>query len=181
MQSSNLPCVECCNLDLTCCRNPQILWTMEEIDELVEQFPDALKRKTFVKGEVPGMAYILIKPSKRDLELGETHIDSCAFYDEDNRRCSIYQARPNVCKTFGDPKYATCPYDGLTETDLIELLKMPNKYAEKMHILADSQPENYFVDFILPWSERFNNSKEKNPEWFEWWENLPLVDWTREI
>lgn len=180
MKSLNLPCAACCNLDLTCCRNPQILWTMEEIDELVEQFPDALKDKTFVKGDVPGTAYILFRPSEQDLESGETRVDNCVFYDEDNRRCSIYQARPNVCKTFGDPKYASCPYEDLTETDLLELLKMPNNYADKMHALANTQPENYLADFILPWVKRFDESKKKNPEWFEWWENLPVVNWTRE-
>jgi|SRR5699024_6178534 len=34
----------------------------------------------------------------------------CMFVDVENKRCSIYKARPNICKNYGYAKGLACPY-----------------------------------------------------------------------
>lgn len=176
----DLPCVECCALDLTCCQNPQILWTMEEIDNLYSNHPEAFEGLALFKGEVPGTMYAL-RVSKDDVdETNSVKIEYCSMYDVDNRRCSVYDSRPIVCRTYGDEKYAACPYKEYTgEGDLLELLKRDRDKANALHRIAQTNSIKYLEDFIFPWVKRFEASKETNPEWFEWWENLPEPNFIR--
>ncbi len=174
----NLPCVECCNMDESCCRNPQIAWTIIELDELVSSFgPEILEGRTIFKAEFPGGIYIIDKPPE---DTPEVEIKYCTFYDQDNRRCSIYENRPAVCKTYGDPKYNCCPFqDFTTEGDLTSfLIKNPGASAA-MHKSARSNTGNYLNDFLLPFVEKFMESEKENPEYMEWWRKLPEANFTR--
>ena len=178
----DLPCVECCSMDLTCCKNPQILWNMEEVDSLFTMHgPDSeiMQNLTITKGEQEGTVYLMrINPD--DISGNSIVVDYCAMYDQDNRRCSVYNERPVVCKTYGDPKYATCPYtDYRKEGALVDLVKNNKELSERLHTIVPSNPVNLYQDYFKPWGERFQESKKTNPEWFEWWEKLPTANFVR--
>lgn len=175
-----LPCVECCMQDLSCCKNPQIVWTLEEMDNLYANFPEAFKDITIGKGEIPGTMY-LIRIPKDDIDAqNNVRIEYCAMYDVDNRRCGVYSARPSVCRTYGDPEYATCPYTDYREQGALEALaRFDIKLADKLHSLAPTNPENYLRDFITPWVERFDAAKKDHPEYWEYWEKLPTLNFKR--
>lgn len=40
--------------------------------------------------------------------------EQCVFLDE-NKRCKIYDIRPQICRDFGDKPYCLCAYNGLSE------------------------------------------------------------------
>jgi Fe-S-cluster containining protein len=176
----DLPCVECGMLDLTCCKNPQIVWDMEEMDKLYSNYPEIFSKVSIFKGEIPGTVY-LIKVKTEDIDdTNSVNIDYCSMYDEDNRRCSVYDCRPNVCKTYGDPKYASCPYENYKEEgELTDLLVHNKDLAENLHKIAPTNPGVYIQDFVLPWIERFEESKKESHEYYDWWEKLPEPNFIR--
>jgi len=175
MVTENLPCVECCSLDLTCCHNPQILWTLEEVDNLFSNHPEVFENIALFKGEIVGTLYLIRLDDKTKTSV---NLEYCSMYDNDNRRCMVYDSRPNICKTYGDPKYAPCPYDGYKEGELLNLVKSNPKLADEMHRMVGNNPQNYLEDFIKPWAERFIASKDTE-EYYTWWENLPEANFIR--
>ncbi len=173
----NLPCKECCKLDLSCCSNPQILFTLEEIDEIFTHNEKAMEGKTFFKGEIPGMVYILNRPPK---DVSTIVLDYCAFYDTEKKNCSIYDQRPNICKTYGDPKYNSCPYDEYREPGALAKLKETDpELAETLHGTANNNTELYIKDFVTPFVERMKKSEKDNPEYMEFWNSLPTPNFIR--
>ena len=171
-----LPCEACCNNNLSCCHNPQILWTMQEMDDLVTaRGMDILKGIHMYKGEVPGMLYLIrVNPN-----LDNARLEYCAFYDPDKNNCSVYEHRPAVCATYGDPKYNQCPYDGMTEDQLKDLAENHLEEAEQMHRDAISDPIQYTQDYIEPWLKAWEEAKKTNPEYNQWWEKLPTANFIR--
>ncbi len=177
-EPQKLPCEECGKLKLSCCKNPQILFTMMELDNIITTGVEKMQGKVLFKGEVPGTVYIINRPPEG---VDTVSLDWCAFYDEDNQKCSIYEQRPNVCKTYGDPKYNRCPYDEYTEPGELQKLNEENpKLALSLHKTIGSNPEAYLEDYLRPWVEAFEKSKEKNPEYNEFWEGLPTPNFIRD-
>ena len=103
-------------------------------------------------------------------------MSSCAFYDEDNKRCTIYEARPIVCKTYGDPDYNVCPYQDFKPGELTELVRIDPEKAEQLHKTAASNPARFMHDFVMPYIEAFQNS---NPEYMSFWKSLPHPNFIR--
>jgi Fe-S-cluster containining protein len=127
------------------------------------------------KGEVPGMVYLIrVNP-----DMDNVRLDYCAFYDPDKNNCSVYEKRPMVCQTYGDPKYNTCPYDGLTEEELSEMISNSPETAKEMHREAKSEPIAYAKEFIIPWVKAWEKAEKENPEYEEWWEGLPAANFIR--
>ncbi len=177
IETLKLPCAECCELDLTCCKNPQILFTMLELDNLINDNDSAMEGKILYKGEVPGTVYIINRPPDG---VNNIVLDYCAFYSIETKNCSIYDHRPSVCSAYGNPKYNRCPYDEYTEPGELQKLNEDNpELAVSLHGTIGSNPEAYLEDFLKPWVEAFNNSKEENPEYYEFWEELPAPNFIR--
>ncbi len=171
-----LPCEECTSLDLTCCFNPQILFTMVELDEVITHWPDLMKDKAIFQGEIPGTMYVLNRPPEG---VDTIKLDYCSFYDPETGRCKIYDQRPSVCSTYGDPKYNDCPYKDYTEPgELTKLKKEDPELAESLHMTSTSYPEAYAKDFIEPFVEAF---KISDPEYMKFWEKLPRPNFIRNI
>lgn len=85
----------------------------------------------------------------------------CVFLDE-NKRCKIYEDRPQICKDFGDKPFARCAYNGLDyyptdpkerkaaakvqqEAGMMELFKMHGKGHLKPNMI-DSGARNVLAD-----------------------------------
>ncbi len=172
-----LPCEECTKLNLSCCNNPQILFSMTDIDNIITEDEEAMSGKIILKGEIPGMVYIIHRPPDgvQDIKL-----DYCAFFDVEKGQCSIYNNRPHVCTTYGNSKYNSCPYEDYTEPGELTKLNRENpELALSLHKTASSNPEAFWEDFLKPYTEAFINTKEKNPEYMEFWEKLPVSNFIR--
>ncbi len=174
--NKDLPCKACCKTNNSCCHNPQILWTMQEMDNLVtEHGMEILEGIHMFQGEIPGMIYLIrVNPN-----ISEAKLDYCAFYDPDTMGCSVYGKRPIVCQTYGDPEYNECPYDGMTDDEIIELAEKDPETMMQKHADAKSFPEKYYQDFIDPWIKAWEQAKTTNPEYSEWWEKLPQANFIR--
>jgi len=172
----NLPCDACCHAGLSCCHNPQITWTMQEFDDLITEYGEKIMAGVQIyKAEIPGMIYLIrVNP-----EVDNARLDYCAFYNPDNFNCSVYDKRPIVCQTYGDPKYNECPYDGLKEEELKDLAENEPKKAMTMHKEAKSNYANFTNDIIIPWLKAWEEAKEEHPEYSKWWESLPTANFIR--
>jgi Fe-S-cluster containining protein len=159
------------------------LWTLEELDNVVGEYPDILENRNIniFKGDMPGLVYLIsIVADDVDKSTNSLSLDYCSMYDVDNRRCLVYNHRPDVCKTYGDQKYASCPYENYTEDgSLTEALMNNKEYIEGLHSTAPSQPLNFLKDYAEPWLERFEHSKIETPEYYEWWQELPELNFIR--
>ncbi len=173
-EQPKLPCEECTSLKLSCCHNPQILFNIVEVDEVITHHPEAMEDKVLFQGEIPGTFYILNRPPEGVDTIG---LDHCSFYDPDAGRCKIYDQRPSVCKTYGDPKYNDCPYKDYAEPGQItKLLKDDPELADSLHLTANSFPEAYAKDYIEPFLESFQIS---DSEYMEFWEKSPRPNFIR--
>ncbi len=173
----NFPCGKCCELDLSCCHNPQITWNIEEFDNLVTARPEILQEIVILKAEMPGLIYILDKETTSNPDANNSiGLNYCKFYDTDKNCCDVYEHRPAVCKTYGDPKYNSCPYEGFSANELQELNTRDSELATRMHKTAGNNPEVFGNEFILPFVERFLAS---DPEYIKWWEGLPTANFVR--
>ncbi len=162
-----LPCEECASLELTCCHNPRILFSVVELDKVITHYPKMMEGKVLFRGEIPGWVYILNKPPEGVRTVG---LDYCSFYDADKGRCSIYEQRPAVCKTYGDPKYNECPYEDYAEPGQLTQLKKDNpELSMELHNTAKSDPEAFFDDYVDPFAKALGNS---DPKYMEFWESL---------
>jgi len=147
---------------------------MVEIDNIITKDVNILEGKVILKGEIPGMAYIINRPPTGVTKL---KLDYCAFYDVEKENCSIYEDRPNICKTYGDPKYNSCPYENYSEPGaLTKLLDDDPGLAQSLHVTAVTNEQAYLNDFIDPFVEAFKNSDQ---EYMTWWESLPAPNFIR--
>jgi Fe-S-cluster containining protein len=152
---------------------------MMELDQLIsEHGPDIMKDRVIFQGEFPGAVYIIDRPEEG---VTDVRLDYCTFYDQDNRRCSVYKSRPDICKTYGDPKYNCCPFEDFTEEGSLTKFLIENPNASRiLHRDACSDPVAYNRDFVLPFVEGFRESRKENPEWWEWWESLTEANFIRQ-
>jgi uncharacterized protein len=86
-----------------CCSYPVIAITKADVERLAKHhnISHETARQRFTK-EGFGKKYILRR--KEDVHFGRI----CRFFDSEKRRCSIYEARPSVCRDY--PKENRCGY-----------------------------------------------------------------------
>ena len=95
-----MPAYDCSKCPGYCCSYPLIALDKRDVERLAKHhglsFDDARKKFTF---EGHGRKYAMRR--KKDEYYGRI----CRFFDTDKRRCTVYEARPSVCRSFpGDKK-----------------------------------------------------------------------------
>jgi uncharacterized protein len=86
-----------------CCSYPVIQLTKADVARLAKHFsitPEVAQER-FTKS---AHGYDLVMKRKKDEHYGKI----CRFFDTVKRRCTVYTARPAVCRSFPDQK--TCGY-----------------------------------------------------------------------
>lgn len=90
-----IPVYNCLKCPGYCCSYPLIALDKRDVERLAKHhgmsFEEA--RKAFTKEE-HGRKYAMRR--KKDEHYGKI----CRFFDTDERRCTIYTARPSVCRSF---------------------------------------------------------------------------------
>lgn len=86
-----------------CCSYPLIQLTKRDVERLARHFGLSFEeaRSKFTKVE-PGAKYAMRR--KEDVHFGRI----CRFFDTDKRRCTIYTARPTICREY--PGSSRCGY-----------------------------------------------------------------------
>jgi Fe-S-cluster containining protein len=86
-----------------CCSYPLIGLTKRDVERLAKHFKLSFAdaQKNFTK-EAYGKKYVMRR--KKDQHYGKI----CQFFDTEERRCTIYKARPKVCREF--PNGERCGY-----------------------------------------------------------------------
>jgi Fe-S-cluster containining protein len=87
-----------------CCSYERIAVEKSDVSRLARHFglaPEAAARKFTRKGEEPGEVILRHKPDK-------IYGTVCQFLDTETRRCTVYEARPTICRTY--PGTARCGY-----------------------------------------------------------------------
>jgi Fe-S-cluster containining protein len=87
-----------------CCSYPRIIVGEGDVRRLAKHFeltPEAAGRKFTRKGEEPGERILRHQPD-------ETYGSVCRFLDLETRRCTVYAARPQVCREY--PGAVRCGY-----------------------------------------------------------------------
>lgn len=101
---------DCSKCPAYCCSYPRIVVTDSDLARLAKHFqvsePEAEKRYTRQYRFADGKEKI----HERILRHEKDHIykSACGFLDRDTRRCTVYEARPSVCREF--PNGKTCGY-----------------------------------------------------------------------
>ncbi len=86
-----------------CCSYPLIGLTKRDVERLAEHhgLTFSQSRKKFTK-EAYGQKYVMKR--QKDEHYGKI----CRFFDTQERRCTVYKARPEVCRDF--PNMKSCGY-----------------------------------------------------------------------
>jgi len=87
-----------------CCSYPRIIVAESDVRRLAKHFglsPEAAGRKFTRKGEEPGER---ILRHQADSVYGSV----CQFLDLKSRRCTVYESRPDVCRSY--PGAVRCGY-----------------------------------------------------------------------
>jgi hypothetical protein len=53
-------------------------------------------------------------PGAEDAGLTDVTVTYCRFRDTENDRCSVYPARPTICRLFGQTHWLPCPIGAVT-------------------------------------------------------------------
>ena len=93
----------CANCPGYCCTYPVITVTKYDVERLARHFgiSPAEAEQRFTKSQY---GYKRIMRRKKDEHFGM----ACRFFDTEARRCTIYEARPHVCRSF--PGGGRCGY-----------------------------------------------------------------------
>ena len=95
---------DCDHCPAYCCSYPRIIVDKKDIRRLGRHFgltTRAARKKFTKKGEEPGERVLR---HRKD----ETYGTVCQFLDQENRMCSIYHARPEICGDY--PGTRKCGY-----------------------------------------------------------------------
>jgi Fe-S-cluster containining protein len=87
-----------------CCSYPRIVVRKRDIERLAEHFgldPEVARRRFTKKGEEKKE---IVLRHKKDEHFGTV----CRFLDSETRNCTVYEARPKVCREF--PGEGRCGY-----------------------------------------------------------------------
>lgn len=98
VENVNLPCKKC-NGD--CCGS-DVQFSKDELKE-IEKLVSIKKFK--LESVLDGNSFLLSTKGVKN--------SKCVFLK--NGKCSIYSARPQICKDYGERVYIQCPYNGLKE------------------------------------------------------------------
>jgi Fe-S-cluster containining protein len=93
----------CLNCPGYCCSYPVIIVTKYDVGRLARHFGISFEEAEarFTKSQ---HGYKRILRKKKDEHYGTI----CRFFDQENRRCGVYEARPHVCRSF--PGGGRCGY-----------------------------------------------------------------------
>ncbi|HSZ11429.1 MAG TPA: YkgJ family cysteine cluster protein [Rhizomicrobium sp.] len=86
-----------------CCSYPLIQLDKRDVERLGKHFGLDFK-KARVKFTIERWGYKYIMRRKKDKHFGRI----CQFFDTEERRCTVYKARPGVCRSY--PTTARCGY-----------------------------------------------------------------------
>jgi len=75
----------------------------------------------------------VIPAGKETFTLEKQGNKQCIFLGED-KRCTVYDVRPEICRDFGDKPYCLCAYNGLNA--------MPTDPQELRYLAAEAQRKN---------------------------------------
>ncbi|MEE8137923.1 MAG: YkgJ family cysteine cluster protein [Thermoanaerobaculia bacterium] len=95
---------DCKSCPAYCCSYPRIVVTKTDIRRLAKYFgltPEETLRKFTKKGEEPGERVLR---HKKD----EIYGSACRFLDRETRMCTVYRARPGICRDY--PGTRRCGY-----------------------------------------------------------------------
>lgn len=86
-----------------CCSYPVIVLTKKDVQRLAEHFGSSFDtvQEKFTRSD---HGYKRIMRRKKDQHFGRI----CQFFDTEERRCTIYEARPAICREF--PAEKRCGY-----------------------------------------------------------------------
>lgn len=98
--AANYNCLKCPGY---CCSYPVIAVTRRDVERLARHFAisPAAAEKRFTKSSGD---YKRVLRRKEDEHYGYI----CRFFDTDKRRCTVYEARPQICREF--PGEERCGY-----------------------------------------------------------------------
>lgn len=97
------PLYDCSKCPGYCCSYPLIALTKRDVTRLAEHLglPFEVCEKRYTQ---PGWGHKRIFKRKKDPHYGRI----CRFFDTDERRCTVYEARPAVCRRY--PRERRCGY-----------------------------------------------------------------------
>jgi hypothetical protein len=87
-----------------CCSYPRIPVQPSDVERLAAHFgltPEAAARKFTKRGEDPGEVILRHQPDA-------TYGTICRFLNLETRRCTVYEARPDICRSY--PGQNRCGY-----------------------------------------------------------------------
>ncbi|MEA2564586.1 MAG: uncharacterized protein QOH06_6090 [Acidobacteriota bacterium] len=87
-----------------CCSYPRIPIQISDVERLAQHFgitTQAAARKFTKKSDEPGEIVLKHQPDK-------IYGTICRFLDTETRRCTVYESRPEICRTY--PGTARCGY-----------------------------------------------------------------------
>ena len=86
-----------------CCSYPVIALKKKDVRRLAQHFgvSEAVAERRFTRAD---HGYKRIMKRKKDEHFGKI----CQFFDTETRRCSVYEARPSICREF--PAEKRCGY-----------------------------------------------------------------------
>jgi uncharacterized protein len=98
---ANYSCAKCPGY---CCSYPEIEVTPRDIQRLAKRFEldYAAAEQRFTKYDAKERVRLL--RHKKDTVFATV----CTFFDQDKRRCGVYESRPGVCREYPDSKH--CGY-----------------------------------------------------------------------
>ena len=98
---TNYSCAKCPGY---CCSYPEIEVTPRDIQRLAKRFEldYAAAEQRFTKYDAKERVRLL--RHKKDTVFATV----CTFFDQDKRRCGVYESRPGVCREYPDSKH--CGY-----------------------------------------------------------------------
>ena len=94
----------CSNCPAYCCSYARIVVTEKDLERLARHFGvdrETARRRYTKKGDEPGER---VMRHKED----EHYTTVCRFLDSETRNCTIYEARPRICREF--PGAGRCGY-----------------------------------------------------------------------
>ena len=94
---------DCLNCPGYCCSYPVIALKKKDIARLAEHFDMSLE-KAEAKFTRDDHGHKRIMKRKKDEHFGRI----CQFFDTEARRCTVYEARPEICRVF--PAEKKCGY-----------------------------------------------------------------------
>ena len=116
MKSSKVK-YDCAKCPGYCCSYPRIEVTQSDIERLAGHFEltPAQAKSKFTRSYVYKEGHPKDHVKERILKHKKDHIyaTTCQFHDPELRRCTIYEARPEVCRAF--PNGKKCGYYGFLE------------------------------------------------------------------